>query len=383
MVRTTQADPIALVLSGGGARGAYQTGVLAAIAERCGHDNPFPIVTGVSAGSINAVYLAGNPDPFLTGCRRLAEAWLGLTLDHVFHSEFHSIFSSGARWAWTLASGGRLAPEIKGLLDTQPLKEYLSRTMDFSAIGRNIEQGQLIAAALSATSYNTGLTTTFVQAKPDIAMWKRAGRIAIPRQLNVDHVLASSALPLIFPAVRIGNQYYGDGSIRLTSPLAPAIHLGARKILAISIRYRRDPAAAPEEQFQGYPPAGQIFGMLLNAIFMDALEGDCERLARINRTLDLLGKRRLEHPEGLRQIRFLVLRPSRDLGQLAAGMEKTLPSSLRRILRGFGVQKLRAPDLISYLLFERPYIQKLIELGYDDAMRHWQQIEAFFEAPVD
>lgn len=354
-------------------------GVLAAIGEKCGRERPFPILTGVSAGAINASFLAGFRSGFLAGCQDLSRAWLNLSLGSVFDTRGSSLLGSAASWGWTLAAGGRLAPRLEGFFDTTPLHDYLSRKLDFSNIQANIDDGNLRAVALSATSYDTGHTTTFVQGPSDIAMWRRSNRHSLRTRITVDHVLASSALPLLFPAIEIGGRYFGDGSIRQNCPLAPAVHLGADRILAISVRHRGSRRQEMIEERTGrYPPPGQIFGMLLNAVFLDALEADAERLERVNRTLALLPRWR-RHPEGLRPIRFLILRPSCDLGKLATNLEKDLPRSLRRLVRALGAQDSKTPDLLSYLLFEEHYVERLIELGYKDALAQWDRIGRFLE----
>ncbi len=372
-------DVSALVLSGGGARGAYQVGALAAIAERVGPDFRFPVLTGVSAEAINAACLAGSRESLTTAVDKIKAAWLDLTVEHVFRSGFLSLTGSAARWMWMLATGGSTPGfDVRGLLDTDPLREYLGKMVDIDGIAANIEAGRLRALALSTTSYSTGRTITFIDCVQGIEAWQRAGRRAAHAGITVDHVMASSALPLVFPAIRVGDDYYGDGSLRHSAPLAPAIHLGASRLLAISVRYPRDAAEAAERLVSGYPPPAQVLGGLMNSVFLDSLAVDSERLERINELIAMLPPERVA-ATGLRRIGLLVLQPSRDLGRLAAELGKYLPRPLRILLRGLGTHRLKSPDFLSYLLFERPYIERLLELGYNATIAQWDRVDRFLE----
>lgn len=372
---------LALVLPGGGARAAYQVGVLRRIAERSGDDSRFPIVTGVSAGAINAAVLAANYElgP-LQAVELVSRAWRGMSTRKVFRTGLTAIGGSGLRLlAMALAGGHHKALESRGLFDTSPLRRTLSAYLGPRRIAANIEAGHLNALALSATNYATGQTVTFVQERSKRERWKRAGRIAEDTRIDVDHVMASCALPLVFPAVEINGSYFGDGSLRQLTPLAPAIHLGARRVLTIGVRRARGNDEV--DAVDGYPPAAQIMGLLLNAIFLDAVEADVERVDRINRTIDSLPAS-VRHPEGLRRIELAVVRPSQDLGKLAAGLECHLPGALRAVVRALGTRGMRTSDLLSYLLFEPPYIDRLLELGYEDADRQWDRIEPVLAAEV-
>ncbi len=370
-----------LVLSGGGARSAYQVGVLSYIAEKA-PEVDFPIITGVSAGAINAAFLAGFRGSASEALHELVNCWCSLTIERVFHSGFHRLTVSGLRWAWTLGAGGTsLGPQVMGLVDTQPLWEFLTANLDVEGIRANIQSGRVRAVGLTATNYATGQTITFVDGAPDVQSWERVRRCGVRTKLGVEHVMASGALPLIFPAVEINGDYYGDGSIRQAAPLAPAIHLGASRMLAVSTRYNATSVEIRDRRVDGYPPPAQILSMLFNTIFLDTLEADVERLRRVNKVLAACLPDR-PAPEGLRQIDILVLRPSLDLGKLAGDYQGRLPRSLRFLLRGLGAHRVRRPDLISYLLFEEPYIARLIELGYEDALSQWWQIEEFFESVI-
>ncbi len=365
-------NDLALVLAGGGARAAYQVGALAGIAEHVGADFTFPLVTGVSAGAINAATLASHVGSFGEAVDKLERAWLGLSIDRVFRAGLLPLLFGGMKWAFVLASGGgRSLVKVKGVLDTRPLRKSLALHTNSEGIDANLASGRLRALALSATSYATGRTVTFVHGAEDVPTWRRAGRGSVRTRISEDHVLASSALPLIFPAIAIGDEYFGDGSIRQISPLAPAIHIGARRLLAISVRYRAPGNAQAESA--GYPPPAQVMGMLMNAVFLDAMESDAERLERVNRSLIATSTDR-PHPEGLQPLELLVLRPSRDLGDLARDLAGHLPHALRYLLRGLGSSTSKSQDMLSYLLFERPYIERLIELGRADALAHWDRI---------
>jgi NTE family protein len=257
-----------------------------------------------------------------------------------------------------------------------PLRQFLNARLDLQGVQGNLAAGRLRAVALNATSYSTGDTVTFVQGAEDVPVWERARRFALRTTLTVDHVLASAAIPLLFPAVQLGEAFYGDGSVRQTAPLAPAIHLGARAIVAIAMRPRRRTDARPS--WPEYPSAAQALGMVLDSIFLEALDADAERLERIN---SLLAGRPSESvpADGLRSVQLLMLHPSRDLGALASGLTGTLPRSVRLIVEGLGGHRITASDFLSYVLFEPAYTSRLMDLGYWDVERDWPRIEHFMQ----
>jgi len=378
-----KALPRALVLAGGGARAAYEVGVLAAIAERA-PGLEFPIVTGVSAGAINAVYLAAHPGPLATAVAALRAQWSRLVVERVYRIRAGRLARGlllGT--AHTALGRGGAAAAVHGLVDMSPLREFLGANIDFTQLAANIAARRLRAAALSTTSYATGETVTFVHGPPDVPTWRRALRYAVATQLTLDHVMASAALPILFPAVRIGDAFYGDGSVRQTAPLAPAIHLGARAIVVVTQRNDpqelHPPAPGPgRSAAPAYPALAEVIGLLLHAIFLDALEADAERLERVNRVVTALPD--AQRPDGLRPVRLLMLRPSRDLGALAAGCGVKLPPLVRWLVRGMGGQRATAVDFLSYLLFDPAYTNALIELGYDDVRAQWPRIERFLVA---
>ncbi|MGH2668357.1 MAG: patatin-like phospholipase family protein, partial [bacterium] len=240
----------------------------------------------------------------------------------------------------------------------------------------NLAAGRLRAVALTATSYSSGDTVTFVQGKPEIPTWKRARRLAVHTRLTIDHVLASSAIPLLFPAVRLGDEFYGDGSVRQTAPLAPAIHLGAGAVVAIAMR-SREPAQTRGSPLE-YPSAAEALGMVLDSIFLQALDADAERLERVNRLLAAM-QPGVTPPDGLRPLYLLMLHPSQDLGTLATGHIDALPRTVRLVVESVGGQRVKASDFLSYLLFEPAYTSRLMDLGYSDVERDWPRIAGFLE----
>ena len=261
-----------------------------------------------------------------------------MTAENVFKVESKALFKALLRWFWLLSTHlGSDQLQVRGFLDTQPLREYLKHHADLSGIRRNLESGRLSALALTATSYATGLTTNFIESSGPLRAWKRAGRQSVHTIIDYEHVMASSALPLIFPAIQIDDTFYGDGSLRLQTPLAPAIHLGADKLLVISVRYKRTSEEEILAQVKGYPPPAQVLGMLMNAVFLDALETDLERAGRINHTVSLLPPETRPATD-LKRVELMVLRPSRDLGELAADVKADLPGILEVIVRGLGTQ---------------------------------------------
>lgn len=376
IVRSHPAD-LALVLSGGGARAAYQAGVLCAIAEAA-PALEICILTGVSAGAINTLYLAAHPGPFSDAVTGLRREWERLTPDQVYRVRPIRLGRSVLRWVVQMLLRRRTAaPTLKGLMDMGPLRQFLSECVDFDGIEANIRRGQPRAVALSATCYDTGKTVTFVQGGGDVEMWERHMRVATRTTITVDHLTASASIPLVFPAVKLDGAFYGDGSVRLTAPLAPAIHLGARRILAVAMR-SSVPAPACTPGAGDYPAAAQVLGTLLHAVFLDSLDADVERLERVNELLRAIpaGARA---PEKLRPVDLLIMRPSRDLGSLARGMEAQLPATVRTVLRSVGGEREQSSDLLSYLMFHPRYIGPVLELGYEDAKAHAREIDAFLE----
>ncbi|MGB3562685.1 MAG: patatin-like phospholipase family protein [Thermoanaerobaculia bacterium] len=372
----------AMTLTGGGARGAYQVGFLRCLARNIPEERlDFQLLTGVSAGAINTAYLAARKGSFAAAVEDLVSLWSGLTFDRVFRVDAACLARNVLRWGLRLVSGGApAAPSVRGLLDTTPLRQLLSETLRptngvIEEIDANLSQGRVRAVALTSLNYSTGQTVTWIQGC-ELDSWERANRRGIKTRITVDHVMASAALPLIFPAVELEGGWYGDGAIRMYTPLAPAIHLGADAILAISTRYPRSRDEASQPVISGYPPPAQVAGVLLNAIFLDAIEQDAYRLERINRLLGLIPS---HQSRDLRPVRLLTPRPSRDLGRLAADYESKLPRAFRFLTRGLGTRETSSPDFLSLLMFQPDYLRQLIEIGEADAEDYLDEIHQLLE----
>lgn len=382
-----------LVLMGGGARAAYQVGVLQAVAgllrERgSARGNPFPVLAGTSAGAINGAALACGAADFIGAAEELAAVWSGLQVEHVYRADSLGVIRSGARWltllslGWLLARWWRHRP--RSLLDNRPLAELLHRTLDLRRIDWALRHHHLHALAVTASSYSSGQHVTFYQARSPIEPWSRSQRLAERTRLTHDHLLASAAIPFVFPAVPLqvqGQQeYFGDGSMRQTAPISPAVHLGAHRILVIGAGRLQEPPG-PRAVSGDYPSLAQIAGHALSNIFLDALAVDVERARRINHTLSLLGPE-ARGRTSLRPLDLLVIAPSQRLDDLAARHIGELPSTIRALLRALGVSgDLRAPGegaaLASYLLFEPGYVRSLMDLGRQDTLARRTEVERF------
>jgi NTE family protein len=373
--------PLGLVMGGGGARAAYQVGVLRALARRYPYLET-PVLTGVSAGAINAVHLAAHPGTFQESVEDLARLWGTLSMDQVFRVDSRSLASHALRAVLQLGSGGLIrGAGVRSLVDTAPLRRFLEKALGaeegpIPGIREKVESGRLRALGISTSSYSTGRSITWITGSPLVEEWERPLRRSRKREITVDHVMASAALPLFFEAVEIEGEWYGDGGIRLASPLSPVIHLGAQRILAISTRFEQtmDEAARPERT--GYPPPAQIIGQLSNAIFLDLLDQDAWRTETVNR---LLRKIPPEEREELHVLQLLTLRPSLDLGRLAGEFEVDLPGLFRFLVRGLGTGELRSPDFLSLLLFDHGYLSRLMEVGERDGEARMGELESLID----
>jgi len=377
--RPAQPQP-AVIMTGGGARAAYQVGVLRALSELLPFNAPcpFPIICGTSAGSINAAVLAADAQSFRRGVRRLMTVWKNIKGSHVYRTDPIGALGNSARWVGAVLAGP-VGAKPASLLDSSPLERLLERYLDLSGIQRNIDAGHLTAFSVTCSGYSSGQSVTFYQSRPGLENWTRARRIGIAMPITREHLIASSALPFIFRPVHINREYFGDGSMRQIAPVSPALHLGADRLLVIGVGRQLLPDGerpAPT----GFPSLAQIAGHAMNSIFLDALEVDLERLQRINRTLDLIPRETLDSARyPLRQVEFRVIRPSIDLEKIAAAHAAELPRTIRMLLRTVGGLQRNASTLLSYLLFERGYCRELIRLGYDDTMSRKDELLAFLQ----
>ena len=392
-MRTTEESDmkrrLALVLSGGGARGAYQAGALRALAEILAQPHlPFPILAGVSAGAINVAYLACHADDFQEATAKLWQMWENIREDQIFHINRRVASLIGMRWLadiilhFPLISG----PKPQYLLDTKPMLDLLRRNLNFDMIKKHFESQILHGVAFSATNYDTGNAVTFFDGHRSIEPWLRRTRLGIREALTADHVVASTAMPIFFQPVVIRNSYYGDGCIRLTTPLSPALHMGADRILAIGTHCPprpKDALAVIKGETRPHPnikpSLADVFGVLITSIFLDALELDLERLQRINESVQLTSKSAQEkRSEKLKYVSAMALQPVRNLGSIAAALRPPLP--FRHLLYALGAASDRSTDILSFLAFEKSYTSKLLELGYQDTMGRRSELKEFLLA---
>ena len=372
----------ALVLTGGGARAAYQAGVIRALAEMWPDKKPpFNIITGISAGSVNACLLAHYADDFKTGGVKLWDLWHDLTVERVITTDALTLSQLGLTLVRDLVLGGFFkSPASSHLLDTRPLRKIITDNVDFDRIHHHIESGLLKGFGVTATNYHNGCAVTFFDSLLRTEEWGRGNHLSSRGPLNDSHIMASSAIPIFFPPIEIGGRYFGDGSVRLLSPLSPSIHLGAERILAVGIRHTKAPEAYKVVENRAHMDISfaDIGGVFLNAVFLDSLESDLERMHRVNYTLEQVGTERLANvPGAMRVIPIQAIRPSRDLGSVAAGGIERFPFLLKHLLRGIGARRKRGNDVLSYISFDKSYCGKLLRLGYKDAMRREEELVKF------
>lgn len=377
---------LALVLSGGGARGAYQAGVINAIAEissELGIRQPFQIFTGASAGAINSSFLSAQASDFIAGSEKLSRLWSDLHSEQVFHTDPISLSKIGLKWMKDLPLGGLTGTSAgPSLLNTDPLRNLILENIDFNQIQKNIDNKNLKALAITAVDYHTSLAATFVQSHSDQTMWVRSRRFSEKTNIHCEHVMASSAIPLLFPPIQIGNQFYGDGCVRNMAPMSPALHLGADRLIVIGVRRQTNIVepyknAAPQE-----PTIARVFNMLLNAVLLDGIELDVERLRRINEFMEQLPPNLQEGKVNFRKVDYVWVHPSIDIGQLAIEHASKMPRFIRYLLRGLGPNE-DAKEIISYLLFEPSFCQKLLLSGYDDGMKQKESIKLLLQKDAE
>ncbi len=377
------AEKRALILSGGGARAAYQVGVLQAVADILPESisHPFPIICGTSAGAINAVALAAHPGNFKQSVNALANMWRELTIGQVYFHEWSDLLKSILFLGFSLFNQGVGRKRPLSLLDNSPLWELLGSKIRFENIEQNINQGNLFAVAISAMGYTSGRTVSFYQGHPDIPVWSRYRRGGVPTSLRLEHLLASSAIPTIFPSVRIDREFFGDGALRQLAPISPAIHLGADSLFVIGVSGNRSAAKADRRMaFKHSPSMGRIVGHLLNSAFVDSLEGDLEHLERMNELIRLVPEEtRVAANLHLRAVDNMVISPSSPLDVIAGRNIRYLPKSLRFFLRAIGATaKGGGATAASYLLFSNEFITELMELGKRDTYEDADAVRKFF-----
>lgn len=386
------------MLAAGGARGAYQAGVLKRIGEIPafrGKPTPFPIVTGASAGAINGTYFAAGSADITETSRLLAQLWAELRIEDVYRTGPVALGAGAARWIRDLSFGGFIGGgEAQSLLDSSPLRPFLAARLRFSRIRDAIKDGHLYAAAVSATNYYSGKSYTFIQGREGHPIWTKSRRVALATDLTIDHVMASAAIPIVFSPVFIassfGDFYYGDGALRLVNPLSPAIRLGASRVFAIGIRSQKAAEARSRNELlqaadgprpsMRMPPLAQVFGVALNAIFLDHLDTDLEHLQRMNELIRVSGDRVSEVREPIRELRSFAIQPSEDLASVAESLGGKFPRLIRYFMEGLGSSRAESSDLMSYLLFDSAYTRALVDIGYRDAGERADEIEAFLRA---
>ena len=370
---------IGLILTGGGARAAYQVGVLKAIAEFMPRRarNPFQIICGTSAGALNAVTLAVNAQHLRKGVKYLLGIWTNAQVSDIYRSDALGVLKNSSRWVAGLVLSllGINRMHHISLLDNGPLAKFLEQALPSDKIQENIDAGALHALSITASGYGSGHSVTFYQGVPGIQPWKRARRLGVETKIGIEHLLASSAIPFLFPAVLIHREYFGDGSVRQIAPISSALHLGADKVLLMGA-WHADDEEGRRHRMDTYPTLAQIAGHALDSIFLDGLEVDLERLERINKSLSLIPEE-LRLATNMRHIDVLVITPSQPLEKVAERHIQRLPWTIRLLLRSAGVMRRSGANLVSYLLFDKHYCQALIDLGYQDALKRREEILKF------
>lgn len=368
----------ALVLTGGGARAAYQVGVLSAIAKFVprNHGIPFPILCGTSAGAINSTALACYASCYHLGVKKLEWVWKNFNIESIYHCQASKIVSHISLGMLASFQADYANKRARSLLNNAPLRNLLNNMLDFQRIDNNILRGSLSAVSITASSYSNGDSISFYQSVDSIKPWHRVKRRGEATQLNTEHLMASSAIPMVFPSVKIKNQHFGDGSVHQLSPLSPAIHLGAKRIFVIGVEQPKEPLFGSENN--PHPPSSAtIAGHLLDSIFADTMHSDLERMKRINNTLTLIPEEVRNNNDGLQHIDSFVLNPSHDFNAIAASFYQDLPMSVKLLLRSVGIGNDAESSIVSYLLFDKNFCSELIKLGFNDAMAKEKEIRDF------
>lgn len=397
----------ALVLTAGGARGAYQAGVMKRISEVpafANHSAPFSIITGASAGAINGAAIAAQYQNYSAASQLLVKLWSNLNASNVYRTDTLSLLQNVGRMGLDFALGGLIgAGRVRSLVDSAPLYEFLNASLNLDGIRRAVSEGGLYALAITATGYHSGRAFTFIEGKPGHPLWNKSRRIALRAEISIKHILASSAIPIVFPPIELlagkSSAYFGDGAMRLVTPLSPAIRLGADRLLAVGVRCQESANSllrsewSADEDFLSElkrPPLSQICGTLMNAIFLDHLDADLDHLKRMNAFVSEHQKlidsaatlpSEPEH-EPMRTVTPLVISPSADIAVIAKTLEHRMPKSIRYVMEGLGTPDAQSADLTSFLLFDSAFTRELIQLGYRDASQRIDEIEAFLREPA-
>ena len=371
---------VGLVLAGGGARAAYQVGVLMAVARMLPRHavSPFQVISGTSAGAINAVGLAAGAQHFRRTTAHLVRMWQSVRVEDVYRVDAPYFVKAFLQWGGSLLTGGKLVHTPPSFLDNRPLYHYLTRTVQLEGIETAIQSGALRALALTASCYTTGQSVSFFEGNEQYEPWHRHQRCGQRERLSIEHLMATSAIPLLFPSARVDGRHYCDGAIRQMAPLSPALHLGAERLFVINLVDHQERHAERRHAQQATAPSlAQIFGHLLDSIFMDSLSADMERLARVNHTVSLLDEYTRDHNTALKRVEVFNISPSVSLDSIAHRHFDGFPATMRFLLRGAGAMRQRGSALASYLLFHPAYGKELVELGYKDAFAKKNEIMNF------
>ena len=369
---------LGIVLSGGGARGAYQAGVMHALTEILeSEQKKVSVLTGASAGAISASFLASHWENPRVASEKLTDLWSGIHADQVYKTDAFSLGKIGLKWILDASMGSLVDKKMaRSLLNTEPLRKLIGENISIEKIAQNLAAEHLESLSITAMDYASATSISFVQAAKDLPMWDRYRRRGERDIITVDHVLGSSAIPLFFPPVQIGHRYFGDGCVRNTAPVSSAIHLGAEKLIVVSVR-RPDSVAPPIAQ-DYEPTIARVLGVIMNALLLDAIDLDMERLDRVNRTLGKVANDKHE-AIGLRQLEHFWIRPSVDIGLLASGQFEQMPPVIRYLLGGLGSSR-ESSEITSYLLFEPEFCAKLVEIGYKDTLAQKEELKKFLNS---
>jgi len=367
----------ALILPGGGARAAYQVGVLKAVAEltQSHQASPFRVYSGTSAGAINSTVLASHATDFQVGMHHLEAVWNGFTASQVYKTDALTVLKNTAHWIWTIFTAGRLGSKPTSLLDNEPLRQLLQKNIRFDGVNESLKKEVIDGLVVVCSAYGTAQSINFFQSNSEHEAWQRFRRIGFPTEITVEHLMASAAIPYVFPAVKLGSQYFADGAVRQAKPLSAALHLGADRLLVIGVRDERSEKLAKEAV--NYPSLGKIAGYILDTLFMDGLFTDLEHLLHVNRLLENFEQEKV--PE--KPISTHVIVPSMDIREIALRHQHHLPRTVRMFMAGTGgSKKATGSQLVSYLLFDKHFTHELIALGYQDAMQQQSVLRDFFYA---